>query len=218
MIGQTWYTINNAGSANETFNFYLGLAENNTYYAVQLSSINVPTAAEAASAGITLPSGATWSFPVADTNPQWIIPTFTPNSFNTSFSNLLGFNPQTWPVSQTPGSNQSLLSNFTPDLNPVGVVNILCDIALNPYSSNNGQLISFSMADVAFGLNFDRQIAQDTWYLCRSGNIKTFTVRIVDQTLSTPILMNDVGSFNLQLSIQDGPAESRDTKYRLVAR
>lgn len=217
MIQKTWYTINNAGSANQTNNYYLALAENPVYYAVQLSSLNVPTAAQAAAAGITLPAGATWTFPVATANPQFIIPTFTANTFNTSFSQLLGFLPQTWPTAQTPGSIQSILSNFTPNLNPVATTNLLCDLIFNPYSSNSTTIISFSMSDTAFGSNYQQLVSQDTWYMCRSGNFSGFRIRVVDQTLNVPVFMNDVSSFSLQLSVQDAPPIYRDQKYRITA-
>lgn len=218
MIAQTWYTINNAGAASETFNYYLALAENSTYYAVQLHSLNVPTSSEAAAAGITQPAGASWSFPLTDTNPQFIIPTFTQNIYSQSFSQLLGFTPQTWPTAQTPGSNQSILSNFTPNLNPVATVNILCSMVNNPYSNNYGVLTSFSMADTAFGSNYSALIPQETWYAARPNFIDSFTITLVDQSLNNRILMRDVFSFNIQLSIRDSPVESRAKQNQITSR
>ena len=217
-IGKTWYTINNAGQSTETFNYYLQLAANPVYGKIQLSSVNVPTAAEAAAAGVTLPAGATWSFPLSDTNGQFIIPTFVKNNFGTSFSALLGFNPQTWPVSQSVGNNQSILSNFTPNFNPVAVVNILCDLIDNPYSSNNGQLLSFSVSGTPFGSNYDVMIPQDVWYQCKSGVASGFTIRVVDQTLNVPVLMNDIFGFNLQMSVKQEPPYQRDVKYKVNTR
>lgn len=194
------------------------MAENSTYYAIQLQSLNVPTAAQAAAAGITQPSGATWSFPAVTTNPQIIIPTFTKNQYNTSFSQFVGFKPQTWPTSQTPGSNQSILSNFTPNVNPVANVNLLVSLCYNPYSGNDALMYTFSTSSTTFGADFQQQVGQDTWYLSRAGNFPTFTIRVVDQSLSTPVLMRDVSSFSIRLSIRDSPSESRQTKYTVTAR
>ena len=214
MIAQTWYTINGASTpATETFNYYLSLEENSTYYSVQLNSLPVQTAAEAAAAGITLPVGATWAFPVTDRNPQFIIQTFTPNNYNTSFSQLIGFNSQTWPTAQTPASGQSILSNFTPNLNPVSTVVVLCSLINNTFASQNNVLYAFNTGSTPFGSYVTVPIPQEIWLNCSRGMFSSFTLSFVDQTLRNPVPMND-NTITVILSVRDTPPDLRGLKLK----
>ena len=205
MIAQTWYTINTAAG---TFNYYLTMEENSTYYAVQLNSLAVPTAAEAAASGITLPTGATWSFPLVDTNPQFVIPAFTPNNYGTSFSASIGFTPATIPVAQTPGSNQSFLSNFTPQINPVTTVIMLCSLVNNVFAAQNQVCYAFNTGDISFGQYLTIQIPQEIWLNCSRGMFSSFTISFVDQTLRNPVPMQDP-TITVSLALRDTPNVDR---------
>lgn len=214
MIAKTWYTVNSAlSTAPNTNNYYLGLEENQTYYSVQLNSAAVPTAAQAAAANITLPPGATWAFPAVATNPQFVIQPFTVNSYNTSFSDLIGFSPQTWPTTQTPGSGQSLLSNFSPELNPVSTIVILCSLINNTFATQNQILYAFAPGNTAFGSYVSINPPQEIWLNCSRGMFSGFTLTFVDQTLRFPVPMNDP-STTIILSVRDTPDNLRGLKQR----
>lgn len=213
MISKTWYTINNATgpASGVTFNYYLQIQENQTYYAIQLNSVPVPTAAQAAAAGITQPAGATWNFPLTPTNPQFTIlaPPSPPNQYNTSFSNSIGFNAQTWPASQTsPGIGQSILSNFTPQINPVSTIVVLCSLINNRFASQNNVLYAFNTGDTQFGAYFTINVPQEIWLNCSRGMFADFTLTFVDQTLRNLVPLQDPTVLTV-LSLRDTPTDLR---------
>jgi hypothetical protein len=211
MIDQTWYTINSGTPV--TYNYYLQIQDNVTFYACQLNSVPVPTAAQAATAGITQPAGATWSWPVVPTNPQFVIPAVPtpPNQYGTSFSVSTGFEPQTWPPAQTPGSGQSLLSSFTPQINPVTTVVVLCSLINNTFAANNQVIYAFNTGETAFGSYLTINVPQEIWLNCSRGYFPNFTLSFVDQTLRNLVPLQDP-TVTVIFSIRDTPPDLRGLK------
>lgn len=210
MISQGWYTQSGTG-ATLMDQFYLTIQPNSTFYSEQLNSFPVPTAAQAAAAGIYQPTPITWAYPAVATNPQFVILPPLPNPYGTSFSASLGFNPQTWPATGTPGSNQSLLSNFTPQINPVTTVVVLCSLVNNTFARQNQVLFAFSTGDTEFGAYKEVYPPQELWLQCSRGNFSDFTLTFVDQTTNNPIPLQD-NTITAMLSVRDTPIADRGVK------
>ena len=105
--------------------YFFEIVQNSVQYAIQLNSYYLPTSANATTLGYTLPSGATWTFPAANSTPQL--------QFSKAFGSLLGFAAQTFP-STAATTNQSKISEVSPTISPVDSYILTCNLINSKYS------------------------------------------------------------------------------------
>ena len=177
MVANTHYLIN---TSTGDFVFYIQLQENATFYAIQLNCYAVPT-----TLGTTLsfPAGATWILPTP--NPK--TPQFVVNS-TSNFGLLIGFNAGTYPASpQT--STYSILSQITPEIQPISSLNLVCSMINNPFSVNK-TLYSIGIPSVQFGQQITITPPNFLYNKIADGIYQQFTIDILDQ-LNRPIEIKD---------------------------
>ena len=178
MYGDSFYVLTNNGS-NVIYFFEMLL--NSVQYSTQLNSFYLPTSAEATTLGYTKPTSATWSFPLINQTPQL--------TFGTLFGNLIGFNAQTYPT--TPQStNQSKISEKSPNISPIDSYNLTCNLINSKYSipsnvffslpltGSLGSLITFNSSNLVMN-----DIAPNIY--------SNIVIQFYDQ-LFNPLIMKDV--------------------------
>ena len=148
MFADNLYVFSNNG-ANVVYFFEIVL--NSVQYSTQLNSYYLPQTGEAVTLGYTKPSGASWAFPVANRAPQL--------TFNAAFGSLIGFNAQQFPASVF-STNQSKISEKSPNISPIDSYNLTCNLINSRYSIPNnvffslpltgslGQLITFNSSNL----------------------------------------------------------------------
>jgi hypothetical protein len=170
MVANTHYLESTAGQT-----FYLEFQLNPSRYKVQFNAFPVPTSAQATTAGLTLPSGATWAFPVSAVTPQITVPPLPQK-----FGNIIGFLPGTYPTSPS-AVTYSKLSDIAPQVAPVSAYLITCSLANNDIATNENLIYSFNTGDAPFGSLITPTIPEFSWVQMKSGYFSSFSVEILDQ-------------------------------------
>ena len=126
-------------SANSGTNviYFFEIIQNSVQYSIQLNSYFLPTAVNATTLGYTLPSGATWNYPNTNACPQL--------AFNTSFGSLIGFGAQTFPATAL-ATNQSKISEITPNISPVDSYILTCNMVNSKYSIPSNYFFSLPLS------------------------------------------------------------------------
>jgi hypothetical protein len=155
--------------------FYLQLQLNVSQYSVQFNALLVPTSAQASSAGLTQPAGATWSFPVSAVTPQIVI---LPDPQN--FKSIIGFNAGTYPTSPS-ATAYSKLSDIAPQVSPVSSFYLTCSLVNNDLINPPNLLYSFTTGDATFGSFLEPSIPEFSWIQARAGYYTSLTVEFLDQ-------------------------------------
>ena len=126
-------------SANSGTNviYFFEIVQNSVQYSIQLNSYYLPTAVNATTLGYSLPSGASWNYPNTNACPQL--------TFNSSFGALLGFAPQTYPLSPL-ATNQSKISEITPNISPVDSYILTCNFVNSKYSIPSNYFFSLPLS------------------------------------------------------------------------
>lgn len=186
MIQNLTYLIDSNGN----FVYYLQISENPSQYAIELDSIPIPTAAQAATLKYTQPVGATWVYPVNPINPQFIIPVTASNRFGTSIGVSLGFTSGSYPPGN-PGVGYSIISQVVPEINPVSSVIVQCSLVQNNFSSNNKTFYTFSFGNTTYGSYLQILVPTEFYYNVVTGNFANFTVSFFDQTGINPVPLLD---------------------------
>ena len=180
MVTNKHYLTTSTGS----YVYYLELLENATYYAVQLNAYAVPTAAQAAALGYSLPAGATWVLPVAATTPQLTI------SSTNNFKTIIGFSAGTYPsVAQSTTYSLTSNSGTAPQVTPVSSVIVCCDKLDNPYAIPDSVMFSLS-PDTSYGSLISSRPSEFAWIDLKDGYHNELTISIVDQNFS-PLPIKD---------------------------
>ena len=133
MYSDNLYVTSNSGT---NVIYFFEIVQNSVQYAIQLNSYYLPTSANATTLGYSQPSGATWSYPTANATPQL--------QFNKSFGSLLGFSAQTFP-STAASTNQSKVSEITPNISPVDSYILTCNMVHSRYSIPSNYLFSLPL-------------------------------------------------------------------------
>ena len=175
MVANKHYLITSTGD----FVFYIQLQENSTFYALQLNCYAVPTTLGT----LTFPAGATWILPTP--NPQ--TPQFVVSSTN-NFGLLIGFNAGTYPPTPQ-ASTYSILSQITPEIQPISSLNLVCSMINNPFSVNK-TLYSIGIPSVQFGQQITITPPNFLYNKIADGIYQQFTIDILDQ-LNRPIEIKD---------------------------
>ena len=142
------------GSGNNVF--YIKMQANSTYYSCQVDLLSTPTSLPAS---YTRPSSGLYSLsgtglPSTAYAPQIVFPA--------NFNSIVGFSVGTYPSAQTTTS-QSILSNITPQINPVSCYLIRCNLVNNIYSQPPDILFSFSSGGTTIGQSIDVKVNQFAW-------------------------------------------------------
>jgi len=175
MVANKHYLITSTGD----FVFYIQLQENATFYAIQLNCYAVPTTLGT----LTFPAGATWILPTP--NPK--TPQFVVSSTN-NFGLLIGFNAGTFPPTPQ-ASTYSILSQITPEIQPISSLNLVCSMINNPFSVNK-TLYSVGIPSVQFGQQITITPPNFLYNKIADGIYQQFTIDILDQ-LNRPIEIKD---------------------------
>lgn len=176
MVNNKHYLIN---SVNGDFVFYIQLQENATFYAIQLNCFAVPTTLGT----LIFPVGATWVLPAP--NPQ--TPQFVVNT-TSNFGLLIGFNSGSYPPTpQT--TTYSILSQFSPEIQPISSLNLICSMINNPFSVNR-TLYSCGIPSVQFGQQISITPPNFLYNKIADGSYQEFTIDILDQN-NNPIQILD---------------------------
>ena len=141
LIQGGYYITNNTTNINT---YYAAFQVSPTSYAVQFITQPMPTA---------LPAGFTsggMTFPVsANQHYQLTIPS------TSNFKDIIGFNAGTYPVSATNAGTQTKSSDYTPNVNPISVVQMRLSCVYNPFSSNSQLIHVFNNGGAAIGSLID---------------------------------------------------------------
>lgn len=186
-----WYLINTAAnyylidsSGNNVF--YIELVENAPRYAVQLNEFAIPTALPA---GWSNPGG--WALPTTTRTPQLVV--------SGGFATLIGFNAGTFP-SPTQTTNYSKISDFTPTVNTVSSVIVLCSLITNNYSIPSNNMAVFTFAGVTFGDLLNYLPPQYSWVSAKHGVHTSIQIRFVDQNLNDVMFEDKLSAMMLVMS------------------
>lgn len=152
MVNNGTYLLNGSNPV-----FYIRFTANAAYYRTTIFLDLVPTAAQAATAGLTVPANYPGGgLPAAAATPQLVIlPTPSPAGAPLvglySFSSFLGFTPASYPA--TPSSvGQSFNGQFAPVVESTNSVNVAVSLANNGTLNKNTRVIySFSAGNTEFG-------------------------------------------------------------------
>jgi hypothetical protein len=116
--------------------YFYEIVQNATAYAIQLNAYYLPTSANATTLGYSQPSGATWTYPATNACPQL--------QFGSAFGSLLGFAAQTYP-STAASTNQSKVSETTPNISPVDSYILTCNMINSKYSIPSNYFFSIPL-------------------------------------------------------------------------
>lgn len=123
MVKENLYALDSNGNHV----YFCEIQTSPTVYACQLTLYALPTQAEADALQLTIPAGATWSWPNASTTPQLTILT-------QSFGNLLGFTAATYPAVPQSTTTQ-FLSDRIPQISPVNSIMVATNLCQSGYSN-----------------------------------------------------------------------------------
>ena len=191
MTNNNHYLIN---IATGDFIYYLEFQENATFYSIQFNSY---ISALPVTIGITYnyPVGAIWTVPIASQTPQ--ISILASPQFN--FNDLVGFNTGIYP--NVPSiTTYSKLSDYTPEIEPISSLNILCSFISNPFS-NTKIIYSTGIPSISFGQQINITPPNFIYNGILDGVYQQFTVQIVDQN-NQPIQIKDP-QINIVLNIKE---------------
>lgn len=191
MVSQNYYLINSQGN----FVYYIAIQTNSSNYAVEIICNPVPTAAQASSAGLTQPAGASWAFPVSATTPQFIVP-------NTNFQQLIGFSAGTYP-SSAQSTIYSILSNVPPPIiTPISNVYITIDIMRSGISLASRVIQSISAANASSFGGLIEFTNNPPLYQELTGSSKSqMVVQFVNSATLQPITLLDNSTVSMTFSI-----------------
>jgi hypothetical protein len=175
--------------------YYMSIADDSTYYAVQLVCYAVPT---------SLPSGytnpANMTFPTEPTTPQLSI-------LNNNFGSLIGYTAGKYPSSPV-SANFSTESNTLVNASPVNSLVLRCDIISNNVVMPSDILDSVPITST-FGSNINYQPTFARWIKCKAGKSTALKIEFYDQNLNQ-VQMNDYNILVcLLLKFPDSTSESR---------
>jgi hypothetical protein len=168
------YLLNAAGDVVT----YIKVRENATYYSCEITLLATPTALPS---GYTRPATGLYStggsgLPTATSTPKIIVS-------NNGFSSVVGFSPNTYPLS-TQTTNQVLLSNITPQVNPVSSYLVRCNLVNNRVSNPPDILTSFSSQGTTIGQLISINPPEYQWVSVDNGAYNSIRITICDQSFN----------------------------------
>ena len=188
-IANNLYKIN---TLTGDYVYYIYLSTNQTYYSNQFLLYAIESIAQP---NFTYPTG----FPFSSSG---YCPRITFQ--NGTLKDILGFTSGNYPTpNQT--TNQSILSNVTPNLTPVNGIILRCNIVNNECSSQSDILDTFNIS-TSFGSNIYYNPSYEKWINIKAGSYSKLYLYFQDQNLNN-IAFND-SNVLISLLIKQGK-----TKY-----
>lgn len=150
--------------------YHIEFTSNAVYYTIELNTYAMRTAS------VDFVRGSTdWAFPTAYTTVQVII-----NSTNL-FGKLIGFAAGTYPEI-TNNQNHVHISSFSPIMDPISSILMLCSFATQGGFSNPDNIIySFTTGSSGFGDMIEKTPVSENYVNIRDGIYSNFTIDLVDQ-------------------------------------
>jgi hypothetical protein len=164
--------------------YFLELVVNQSRYAYQINAFAISSTIATAK-GWTLPSSPTWALPTNPIVPMLVVPA-------TNFQDLIGFSAGKYPNSviagsppsqtQTPAitSPYSVLSDFSPQIEPQTSYLGLCSLVNNRFVIPNQAITSITPVEADFGGLFNIQYSYLAFNKVENGNYTSFDFRFVD--------------------------------------
>jgi len=115
--------------------YFIDMEIDPVLYTIAITTIPLPTSAQATTLNYTKPTGATWDFPVTASTPQLIIPT--------GIGYLFGYEANTYPEN-IENSTHVFSGNDVPHFNAIGNVNVTCNFVANAIATPSNFIDSFS--------------------------------------------------------------------------
>jgi hypothetical protein len=190
MVSDDLYLINSSGD----FVYYAEIVINSSEYGAEIRCFGLPTAADMATLGYTIPSGASWSNPVSTKTPQVIIPT-------NAMGILIGHVAGTFPTS-VESTDQVFLSTITPQIAYVNCLTLTCSLLNSshsipptvwkslPIKSGFGSMLTFENMSVV-----QNKIAE--------GNYSSIVIEFYDQHFNKLAVIDNEVTINVGLTISE---------------
>ncbi|GMF25774.1 unnamed protein product [Phytophthora lilii] len=158
---------------------YSKVSANATYYSCQIDLLATPTSLPT---GYSRPASGLYSaggggLPTATNTPKIVL--------SGNFCNVIGFATGTYP-STTQTTNQSFLSTFTPQINPVSSYLVRCNLGNNKATQPPDILTSFSTQGTKIGQLISVSYPEYQWVTVNDGWYNNITLTTVDQDYNYP--------------------------------
>lgn len=176
------YSTTGSG-ASAAYNYFINFSTNQTYYSIDLV-INPAILGSASN-----PKGAIFT----GFCPQIII--------NSNISDIIGFNKETYPPVSNRATDYIIRSKdmgLIPNVSPVNSLIMLCNLAYNPSSGQNTNILySISSNGTTFGNNIYLSLPQYQYVDTIAGTYQTIEITFIDQNFNK-MMIND---YNLLITI-----------------
>ncbi len=183
------YTIPSPTSGStDSYTSYIFLTTNDTAYGTTLVFIPLPTDAQASLSGITIPSGATWSFLSSSKSPQMVL--------CSGLQILLGMTQNTiLPLNPNISIDEVINSISTPIISPVDTYILTCSLFDNVLSDHPNAFHSVSLGGFAFGEQIQDNVISPIYNDIKSGTYDNFKIEIFDQSFNAINLIDKEAVF-----------------------
>lgn len=174
--------------------YFINVSANAVRYRSQIDVYPIPTSATATSNGWSLPSGASWSFPVTAATPQLII--------SSGLKSLFGFSLQTsFPV--TVGStSSSTLGDIYPTISPIFSYVFTCNLVNSAISIPSGVFFQLPVT-ASYGGLIEANVSQNSSVTIQDGSYNDVTIQLWDQDFNPLSFQDPALSMSLLISIPE---------------
>ncbi len=183
------YTIPSPSSgSSDSYTVYIYLTTNDTAYGTTFVFIPLPTDSTASSAGITIPSGSTWSLLSTSKCPQITL--------SSGLQTLLGMTQNTiLPVNRNVSTDEIVNSISTPVLSPCDTYILTCSLFDNPLSEHPNAFHSVPVGSKAFGELIEDSVSFPVYNNIKSGTYNSFQIEVFDQSFKSVKLLDKEALF-----------------------
>jgi hypothetical protein len=182
------YTLPSPGTSSDSYTVYIFLTTNDTAYGTSFVFIPLPTDGSAVSSGITIPSGATWSFLSTSKCPQITL--------NSGLQTFLGMTQNTsLPFNPNISVDEVVNSISTPTVSPVDTYIFTCSLFDNPLSEHPNAFHSVSLGGHSFGEQIQDSVSSPVYNEIKTGTYNNFKIEVFDQTYSPVKLLDKEAVF-----------------------
>lgn len=183
MIANNDYLIN---SATGSYVYFAEFQVNPTRYVIEINTFSIPTAAQAAALGWTVPAGGfgggAGALPAVNTNANIVLN-------GNAFGSIIGFAPSFATTPSTAGTTLTFLSSITPQVQPNP--NLLIGITGIDNKYSNPSTIIYSLSpQVGFGELITERPAQFNFNKFLAGTYNQLTLQFLGTNLQ-PIPIQD---------------------------
>ena len=159
--------------------YFVDLSIDSIQYGSQLKFYKIPTAANAATLNLVLPSNATWSFPAVENTPSI--------TFNDNFGKLIGYLGSTYPSILT--NDITLNSNTTPEIEVINSLVLTCNLINSSLSNPVNTFYSMPLS-APFGSMMTSNVSVKEKLSIFDGTYKSIVIEFLDQHFA-PVNIRD---------------------------